>query len=179
MTQSDSRQPDLNWSQVNETVKLLTVSASQVENSLQNGDASVNTLTESFTSLVSHMLAINENLSSLQQSTERDNALMHCAATQEKIQSSIIAFQFYDRLQQSLHHVVNGLQGLSKLVDSPERLYNPVEWSKFKNEIRERYTMESEKVMFDAIIQGKSIEEAIQLIASTEQDNDEDEIELF
>lgn len=180
MTQSDSKQPDLDWSQVRETVKLLTVSVTQVETCMKDGDASVNTLTESFTSLVGHMNSINELLLSFEPSEEKEVALNHCVETTEKIQASIVAFQFYDRLQQSLSHVAEGLRGLSTLVESPKRLYNPNEWQKFQQEIRDRYTMESEKVMFDAIVQGKSIEEAIKLAAQADDaGKDEDEIELF
>ena len=180
MTQSDIKQPDLDWSQVRETVKLLTVSVTQVETCMKDGDASVTTLTESFTSLVGHMNSINELLLSLETSDKKEAALNHCMETTEKIQTSIVAFQFYDLLQQSLSHVAEGLKGLSSLVETPERLYNPYEWQKFQQEIRGRYTMESEKIMFDAIVQGKTIEEAIQLAAKADEaGKDADEIELF
>ncbi len=175
---SDSNQPDLDWSQVRETVRLLTVSVAQVESGMKEGDTSVNTLTESFTSLVDHMNEISGLLTSIAPCDERDSALGHCAETSQKIQASIIAFQFYDRLQQSLSHVSDSLKGLTGLVESPERLYNPAEWRKFQDEIRGRYTMESEKIMFDAILEGKSIDEAV-LLASNVDDTDEDEIELF
>jgi hypothetical protein len=178
MAQSDSYQPDLDWSQVRETVKLLTVSITQVESNMHAGDDSVTTLTESFTGIVEHMDAINKLLHKMNSSEDRDEALSHCQQTSDKIQTSIIAFQFYDRLQQSLSHVASSLKGLTSLVESPERLYNPVEWKKFQDEIRGRYTMESEKIMFDAVLQGKSIEEAIKL-ANKADENDEDEIELF
>jgi len=178
MTQSDSNQPDLDWSQVRETVKLLTVSVTQVECNMREGDASVNTLTESFTSLVDHVDSINGILNSLEPSPEKDEAQEHCLQSSKKIQSSIVTFQFYDRLQQSLSHVSESLKGLSELVESPQRLYNPSEWKKFQTEIRSRYTMESEKAMFDAIIQGKGIDEAVRLAAIAD-DEHEDEIELF
>ena len=179
MTQtSDSNQPDLDWSQVRETVRLLTVSVAQVDSGMKEGDASVNTLTESFTLLVGHVNEISGLLNSISPCDERDTALEHCAETSQKIQASIIAFQFYDRLQQSLSHVSESLKGLTDLVESPARLYNPAEWKKFQKEIRDRYTMESEKVMFDAILAGKSIDEAV-LLASHTDDTDDDEIELF
>jgi hypothetical protein len=178
MTESDSSRPDLDWSQVKETVKLLTVSVAQVENNMKEGDVSVNTLTESFTSLVGRMNSINELIGSMEPSNEKDEALEHCVKTSEKIQASIVAFQFYDRLQQSLSHVAASLKGLTALVEDPDRLYKPSEWGDFQKEIRGRYTMESEKVMFDAIISGKSIDEAIQLAAKVD-DVDDDEIELF
>lgn len=178
MTQSDSLQPDLDWSQVRETVKLLTVSVTQVESNMHVGDDSVTKLTESFTAIVDHMSQINELLDTLEPSDVKTAALDHCQQTNEKIQTSIIAFQFYDRLQQSLTHVANSLKGLSSLVETPERLYNPVEWKKFQDEIRNQYTMESEKVLFDALLQGKTIEEAVALAAQSDE-ADEDDVELF
>jgi hypothetical protein len=178
MAQSDSHQPDLDWSQVRETVKLLTVSVTQVEANMHAGDDSVTTLTESFTGIVEHMEAIKELLETLEPSDTKAAALTHCQLTSDKIQTSIIAFQFYDRLQQSLSHVAGSLKGLTSIVESPERLYNPLEWKNFQDEIRGRYTMESEKAMFDAILQGKSIDEAMRLAAISDKD-EADDVELF
>lgn len=178
MTYSDSLKPDLDWSQVRETVKLLLLSAAQVDVILQESDLSVNTLTESFTEIVESMQTINNHLMSLGDSDERELALASCSDTKDKIQSAIIAFQFYDRMQQCLQHVTSNLRGLSQLVEDPARLYNPNEWHKFQNQIRARYTMESEKVMFDAILQGKSVNEAI-AAKEAHQKNQADDIELF
>lgn len=179
MSFSGSNQPDLDWSQIRETVKLLAVSAAQVEGSMRIGDESVNVLTATFTEMVDDMNAIRNLLGSLEPGEQRDAALSRCSATQEKINSSIVAFQFYDRLQQCLQHVSVGLKGLSAIIESPSRLYNPAEWYGFQEEIRGRYTMESEKIMFDAIHQGKSIEEALALANSFDGKAADDEIELF
>jgi len=178
MSYSDSIKPDPDWSQVRETVKLLTLSAAQVDVILQEGDLSVNTLTESFTDIVESMQRINNHLLSLDVSDTRDQALACCSETKAKIQTAIIAFQFYDRMQQCLQHVTSNLRGLSKLVESPERLYNPNEWQGFQNQIRSRYTMESEKMMFDAILQGKSVDDAI-AAKNAHQHSQSDDIELF
>jgi len=178
MTYSGSGQPDLDWSQVRETIKLLAVSVAQVESGMKIGDESVNVLTGTFASMVEEMDVIRDNLSQLPSSPQRDNAMARCMATQEKIYSSIVAFQFYDRLQQCLSHVSTGLQGLSAIIDNPQRLYNPQEWYKFQNEIRSHYTMESEKAMFDAILHGKSIEEALALVDISKSNHGND-IELF
>lgn len=179
MAYSRSQQPDLDWSQVRETIKLLAVSVAQVDGSIKAGDESVNKLAGSFTSMVEGMNAIHDLLSSQAPSENRDLALFHCESIQQTIGSSIIAFQFYDRLSQCLQHTTEGLKGLSKLIDTPQRLYNPDEWHQFQEQIRARYTMESEKIMFDAIHHGKTIEEALQLAAEFDQQGDDDEIELF
>jgi hypothetical protein len=144
------------------------------------GDDSVTALTESFRAMVEHLTGINEQLQLLEQNEPRDLALGHCAATSEKIHASIIAFQFYDRLQQCLQHVTNSLKGLSGVVESPVRLYNPQEWINCKNKSDLNILMESEKALFDTIVKGKSNEEAAKFTAdeSTNKKNDED-IELF
>lgn len=178
MPYSDSITPDSDWSQVQETVKLLTLSAAQVDIILQEGDVSVNTLTESFTNIVDSMQMINNHLLSLNASAPRDQALVCCSETKAKIQTAIIAFQFYDRMQQCLQHVTSNLKGLSKLFESPEHLCNLNEWREFQNQIRSRYTMESEKMMFDAILQGKSVDEAI-AAKNAHEPNQADNIELF
>jgi hypothetical protein len=178
LSYSNSKKPDLDWSQVRETIKLLTLSAAQVDVIMKESDLSVNTLTESFTDIVESMHTINNQLLSLGSSDTRDQALVCCSETKNKIQAAIIAFQFYDRMQQCLQHVTLNLKGLSKLVESPERLYNPNAWREFQNQIRSRYTMESEKMMFDAILQGKSIEEAI-AAKEAHQQNQSNDIELF
>ena len=178
MSYSDSKKPDLDWSQVRETIKLLTLSAAQVDVIMQESDLAVNTLTESFTDIVDSMQTIENHLITLTSSGKNGDALACCSETKDKIQAAIIAFQFYDRMQQCLQHVTSNLRGLSKLVESPERLYNPNEWRQFQNQIRSRYTMESEKMMFDAIIQGKSVDEAIAAKEAFQQ-SQSDDIELF
>lgn len=178
MSNSNSYNPDLDWTQVRETSKMLILSAIQVEDMLNESDLSVNTLTESFTSIVEHMQAINDYLHALDSCEIKDEAIACCAETTDKIQASIIAFQFYDRMQQCLQHVTSNLKGLSELVEDQNRLYNPTEWRQFQHKIRSRYTMESEKLMFDAIVQGKSVDEAL-AIKNAHQEEQSDNIELF
>ena len=158
---------------------MLILSAIQVEDMVNEADLSVNTLTESFTSIVEHMKSINEHLLALDPCKIRDEALVCCAETTDKIQASIIAFQFYDRMQQCLQHVTSNLKGLSELVESQDRLYNPVEWRQFQTQIRSRYTMESEKLMFDAIVDGKSVNEALAIKNMHQEEDESDNIELF
>ncbi|MGZ8222774.1 MAG: hypothetical protein ACXWT0_14095 [Methylobacter sp.] len=179
MSNSNSFNPDLDWTQVRETSKMLILSAIQVEDMLNQSDLSVNTLTESFTSIVEHMQSINEHLLALDSCEIRNEALTCCAETTDKIQASIIAFQFYDRMQQCLQHVTSNLKGLSELVQDQGRLYNPAEWRQFQHEIRSRYTMESEKLMFDAIVQGKSVDEALAIKNVHQEEDQSDNIELF
>ncbi len=177
---SNAQQPDLDWSQVRETVKLLSLSSAQVEASVREGDDSVTTLTASFSDIVNHLEAVREELNSLEEGPAKDAISQHCLLAHNKVNASIMAFQFYDRMQQCLAHVTGNLNGLSNIVENPHLLYNPIEWQKLQDKIRSGYTMESEKAMFDAILAGKTIEEAMAIAAEFENNSDEDdEIELF
>ncbi|MGB1061227.1 MAG: hypothetical protein ACPGZU_13905, partial [Ketobacter sp.] len=87
-----------------------------------------------------------------------------------------------------LHHVNESLTHLGDLISDTTRLYNPSEWSRIQQEIRSNYTMECERLMFDHIMQGATIREALELyrhqFEQTESltgpdDDSEDDIELF
>lgn len=180
MSESNAQHPDLDWSQVRETIKLLMISVIQIERSMREGETSVSTLTGSFTDMVEQLQAIAVQLDTLEESDAKYIAQKHCSATTAKIENSIVAFQFYDRLNQCLEHVVLSLKGLSEIVENPERLYNPSEWKKLQEHIRSKYSMETEKLMFDAIIAGESLESVLTIAAENDlQDTDENGIELF
>ncbi len=75
MAYSNSKNPDLDWSQVRETIKLLNLSAVQVDDILQESESSVNTLTDSFTDIVESMQTITNHLSALEASGTKDDVL--------------------------------------------------------------------------------------------------------
>jgi len=179
---SSSAHPDLDWSQVKETVLMLKLAAAQVEFSLKDGTNSVDTLTDSFTTMARGINTIESsttdvfekyNVSAADQKTVHDN----CQQITAKMQQAIVAFQFYDSLVQRMDHVVNSLSKLGDLVSDPTRLYSPSEWESLQEGIRGRYTMEKERELFDAILKGED------MVAVLEQMHEvaasDDEIELF
>lgn len=129
--------------------------------------------------MAADMNAIQSLLARLEPSEQRDAALGHCSATREKIRSSIAAFQFHDRFQQRLQYVSVGQNGISASIENPYRLYNPAEWHGFQQDIPGRHTMATQIIMFDAIPQGKSIEEALASATNFDGKSAEDDIELF
>ena len=101
-------------------------------------------------------------------------------AISDEMRESIIAFQFYDKLSQRLDHVAHALSALAELVDDPARLYNPGEWSGLQAGIRSRYSMREEQEMFDLLLSGASVEEALKVSKKQHQETDSsDDIELF
>ena len=178
--------PDLDWSQVRETVLMLELAAGQVDAAMRDSNSSVQTLTDTFTSMADTLSTIDVALGTLPdtigngmvKSEIQDNARQ----VAQKVHQAIIAFQFYDKLVQRLDHVCHSLSGLSGLVSDTGRLYNPQQWSALQELIRSKYTMTEERGMFDAVMAGATVDEALKHYMTTRMQQVEDsggEIELF
>ncbi|WP_126456506.1 hypothetical protein [Sulfuriflexus mobilis] len=173
---SCAQNPDLDWSQVRETVLMLNLAMTRMTHAMRDGDESVDHLSRSFTEMVGHVKFMQDSVTAMVADDTRNNLLDHCTAIRGQVDSAIMAFQFYDRLSQRMQHVSNSLEALSKLVESPQRLYNPIEWKALQELIRANYTLDSDKAMFEALLQGKSIEDIMKQACSEAEEND---IELF
>ncbi len=178
--------PDLDWSQVRETVLMLELAAGQVDAAMRDSNSSVQTLTDTFTSMADTLSTIDVALGTLPDTI--GNGMVKAEIQEnarqvaQKVHQAIIAFQFYDKLAQRLDHVCHSLSGLSGLVSDTGRLYNPQEWSGLQELIRSKYTMAEERDMFDAVMAGATVEEALKDYMTARMQQVEDsggEIELF
>jgi len=184
-TSSTADKPDLDWSQVRETINMLTLAVSQVECTMTDGEKSITELTQSFTYIANQLQSIVNTKSSESAETQLHTIKENAADIHQKVVTATIAFQFYDRLTQRLDHVKRDLSWLSDLVSNPNQLYNPEAWKKLQTDIMSNYTMEEERLMFEHIMNGASVESALEIyhhhFNSKKDDNDEttDEVELF
>ncbi len=175
------KKPDLGWSQVKETVLMLNLAVAQIEKSMGGGDDSVTALAESFTSVVGNTEVIAQAARRLPEGDEKKTIEANCHSVTQRVQAAIIAFQFYDILAQRLSHVSYSLASLGELLSDEEKLFNPYEWSGLQEMIRSKYTLDADKAMFEAIVKGASIEEAIKISEQhrSQSKNDDDDIEMF
>jgi hypothetical protein len=183
ISQSTASKPDLDWSQVKETVLMLKLAAAQVEFSMRDGNRSVDVLTDSFTAMAGSMQNIDAVVQALTQQglagEQHDTLVENCASVAAKVQQAIVAFQFYDTLVQRVDHVVQSLSQLAELVGEPSRLYSPVEWQKLQAAIRDRYTMAQERELFDALMRGEDMQSVLDRLHVMTQAQSSDDIELF
>lgn len=181
---SMAERPDLDWSQVRETVRMLSLAVAQIEMAMVQSDESIGSLTTSFTEMVQQTQKISQTAEAIEgeqnQSTVAEIQTL-CGSMTSNVNHSIMAFQFYDKLTQRLDHVNHSLNELADLVSDQGRLFNPNEWIGLQGSIRGRYSMAEEQEMFDALLKGASIEDALEIcrervnqVASSEED-----IELF
>ncbi|BBL70535.1 hypothetical protein [Methylogaea oryzae] len=171
--------PDLSWSQVRETVLLLQLAMGQIEAALTESHSSVAVLTESFTAMAGYIGALNDALADAAPVEQPPDDLKNTAAQLTgMVNQAIVAFQFYDKLTQRIGHVSESLDGLSALVGDQRRLFNPQEWASLQQAIRSKYTTAEEREMFDAVINGMPVQQALQHFVS-EMKNKGDDIEFF
>ena len=174
--------PDLNWSQVRETVLMLELAAVQIEAAMKDSNTSVEVLTDSFTTMAGYMRMISESVQTLPNEGEtgavKQNLLGVSEHVSGMVHQAIIAFQFYDKLVQRLGHVGHSLGELSDLVADNHRLFNPGQWVELQGRIKAKYTTRDEAAMFDAVLSGVPVQEAInQFMAEVREKGDD--IELF
>ena len=178
--------PDLDWSQVRETVLMLELAAGQVDAAMRDSNTSVDVLTDTFTSLADTLLLIDAAVSTLPDTV--GNGLVkteiqgNTQLVSAKVRQAIVAFQFYDKLVQRLDHVCHSLAGLSTLVSDKSRLYKPEEWQTLQSEILAKYTMVEEREMFESVLQGATVKEALETYMTNrmqEVASSGGEIELF
>jgi len=176
---SSAEKPDLNWGQIQETVLLLYAATAQIKSSMTDGDESVMALTNSFTTLVGKTNVIGEAAESLEESTEKQTILSNYNDVLEQVQSAIVAFQFYDRMTQRLEHVSKSLGSMAELIGKTDQEFNPYEWKGLQKTIQSRYTNESDRALFEEILKGTSVEDALKIARGKAESEPKDEIELF
>lgn len=184
INKSLAERPDLDWSQITETVRMLNLSVAQIDMAMRQSDDSISALTNSFTSMVAYVNMIQQAAATITDEKYADALKMindNCNKVAADMGHSIVAFQFYDKLTQRLDHVNHSLNALCELVSDGGRLYNPVEWVGLQQKIRSRYTMKEEQEMFDILLAGASVEQALDCCREkiNSMSGSEDDIELF
>jgi len=179
---SSANRPDLDWSQVRETMLMLELSAGQIMAAMRDSDNSVDVLAGTFTGMAGYMHTIVDTarqLPALPEVSGQKQALTHVAEQVESmLNQAVIAFQFYDKLVQRLSHVVNGLGEMCSIVSDQRKLYNPAEWAGLQERIRAKFSTAEERKLFEAVMNGTPLEEALEIYV-TSLHGSGSEIELF
>lgn len=177
------------WSHVHETINMLYVAVCQIEATLADSNDSVETLTNSFTQLAQHTTDVSKQIQRLTEVEELDTFKKNIANTaaemNNNIRASIQSFQFYDRVCQRLDHVARSLEKVSSVIGDDRQIHQPEAWKAIQGSIKSSYTMEAERIMFEFIMRGGSVQDALKIYRhqftqeNSPQDNSGDKIELF
>jgi hypothetical protein len=182
----------LGWKELQDTVLTLNLAVAQIQMSMRDGDHSVSTLIDSFTTLSGCVQVIDSASSEIpdQPAPEtdcrsiRETVQTNVDLVAEKVGAAIVAFQFYDKLTQRLSHVSTSLTALSELVSEQDHIESHEEWHKLREQIRKIYSMVDEASMYEAIMQGENLETALKIATQHQQrpadeSNNSGEVDLF
>lgn len=174
--------PDIDLSQARKTVLMIELSAGQIEAAMKDSNSSVEVLTDVFTTMAGYMRMINDTIAALPDEGELSGTKASLLGATENVsgmvRKAIIAFQFYDKLVQRLSHVNHSLASLSTLINDGSRLNNPYEWAALQEKIRSKYSMREEIEMFEAVLGGMAVKDALEKFMTQMKDHSDD-IELF
>lgn len=148
--------PELKAANLQQTLLVLRVAASQLLASLREADDSVQQLGDAFAEM----------------------AQFDVSSMSAPLQQATTALQFYDSLTQRVEHVAQSLQWLESLLADTQQLNSDEAWQQLQQQIRSRYTMEHERVLFDAILAGEDATQVMQVLQRSLREA-QDEIELF
>ena len=174
---------DAGWTHVHETVRMLFLAIAQIEIALRESDDSIEHLTDAFTAMVDRENHIAESIDRLE-GKDKDEEVCNSIRSDalevtEKMQSAIVAFQFYDKLTQRLSHVGSSMEALGILLKDDQRINQTSEWQKLQESIKSKYSMREEYELFNAVMAGGDIREAIRKYNEMHKEDSHDDIELF
>ncbi len=177
------------WSAAEETVRMLCLAVCQLENAMSESSHSMDALSESFRELANHSIATNQSIQAANSLDDLQALKNQSDATNNEVQSNvsqaITAFQFYDRISQRLDHVARGLEKMSDIIADPTQFHDIAVWKKVQHEVKSSYSMEAERIMFEHVLRGASVKEALEIYrhhfeeSTKSPDADGDEVELF
>lgn len=156
--------------------RTLGLCEAQMESALSDSDVAVDALVKAFTSLAEStrvITAMAENLPPEAKALLGDALQQQVENLARQTATSIIAFQFYDKLTQRLGHVRYSLSTLAMFVCDRSQTADPNQWERLLKTLRRLYRTDEERQIFQMVIDGKPLDE-------TAPDNDSTcEVELF
>lgn len=167
---------ETNWCQMRETVLLINVAVARIEHAMTEGDDSFTSLSQSFVEIIDSAKQITQSTKELEDSPVKSAIDNNCQDISQRIDSSIVAFQFYDKLSQRMAMVSKTLNSLTEILKDPNKTNVQDEWIKLQNVIRSKYTLDADQKMFDDVLNGMPVEKALEAAVET---TTEEDIEFF
>ncbi|MEK6748950.1 MAG: hypothetical protein AABY83_07050 [Pseudomonadota bacterium] len=153
-----------NWTSDDETALILKLAAAQTGLSLSQASDSVNTLTANFSEMVKSIHAIKLEAQKIS-TQEAQDILAHCEEFLNRVQAALVGFQFYDRMHQRLDHIAHHLENTLQVVSDKGTVNDPAAWQILKDKIKKSYNIEEDRILFEQVMQGKPVKEAVKTAA--------------
>lgn len=167
------------WTPEQQIARMLELCEAQMESALSESDVAVDALIKSFKGLIEAGQALGA-----QSDDNNDTADLarQLDALRKQTAAAVVAFQFYDKLNQRLGHVRYSLSALAMFVCDRAKAHERDQWRRLFSTLRRLYRTDEERQLFKLMVEGASAEEArehIQQSTLTLRAAPTGEIELF
>jgi len=142
--------PSAEGSALGESAKLLELARAQIDDSLDEADRSVETLLGTLARLLENLRPLTAPGEPLQAESAIPPEL--AAHIRDDAATVIEAMQFYDRLNQRLGHLRDGLAELGRLFADRDAANHAEAWPTLHERIRALYANEPDRRLFDTVM---------------------------
>jgi len=165
LTSANADMHKLDESELRRTIMTLNLAIAQIDLSMTEGEYSVSSLIETFNYMGGEVERIKRvvhdpeaTVSDVIQVISAESDILN-----ERFTDSIVAFQFYDKLSQRLHHVSESLSALTDIISDETSAVSTQVWDNFLKKMERYASMQEEYDLFEMIFkQGVSTEVAVQ-----------------
>jgi hypothetical protein len=164
----------------------LELGAAQLESAMKDSDARVASLTSAVSHIVERLAEMRTIVEALPASGDtsasgaalRDRLAAVGAELELDAGQAVVALQFYDKLIQRITHVRDGLSIPAEVIEAGPQQRSAA-WERLLDEVRGRYSMVEERVLFDFLIRGTGPREMMQALTDLQGAGRPGELELF
>ncbi|NOZ10013.1 MAG: hypothetical protein GXP09_03040 [Gammaproteobacteria bacterium] len=164
-----------------ELALFMDISSGELKLAMGDAAGTMRQLTQTFMTMVTDVQEIKILAEVLNKkssaNTGANEIIAACDKYLDKVQAGTVGFQFYDKLTQRLRHTSKSMQQVKDILHAPDQLNDESVWQAFKDDIHQRYNTEEDRKLYQAIIKGLSIDEA--LSKASKQSKKKKDIELF
>jgi hypothetical protein len=148
--------------------QFLNLGVAQLDAAVRESDAQVDKIAQSLAAIASDM----------QQFDSGSGSAELVASVRASVAGAVKALQFYDKLIQRLTHVRSGL-AIPADATADASAAASVDWNNILDQVRARYSMVEERVLFDFMMRGLRAEQMLKALQSLREAAAPGELELF
>ena len=163
--------------------RFLELGAAQLDAAMRESDARVDKLAGAVTAVATDARELEMQLAGLDSPNvaEAERARTRIReltdALQSHVQGTITSLQFYDKLIQRLTHVRDGLAMPSD--STVNGVDQSSDWNTMLEQVRSRYSMVEERVLFDFMMRGLSADQMLKALTGLRGTATPGELEVF
>jgi len=164
--------------------RFLELGAAQLDAAIRESDARVDKLAAAVTAMASDARELQVQVRELDSGSAgqigqpRERIRQLAARLDAHVQATVTSLQFYDKLIQRLTHVRDGL-AIPSDCTAAEADPARADWNAMLEQVRSRYSMVEERVLFDFMLRGLSADQMLKALTGLRAAATPGELEVF